>query len=407
MDRPAVLVLLNNSLGEIHFILPYLVRMKEENQADIYFYFINARIFHKAQEDRFYYDTINRCAAVLKPNDLLFFLWTNRKRVKLILKDTTPLTDKNIVFRIKDLCPQASLVLFPHAYALLGYKNDLIQQGETLAVENKNVDKVLFVHEFDAPVLAKRYDKNKLLFAGALGYSPWWSKVVEAYVRNDLQIDIKIPNDKIKVLFTLRDIHRVYLTEENFSYLLKSALDILLDTARYFVIIKPHPRQNMEMLRGVLKQYKEDNYTLSHLNTFVLSHLCDINLSFWSSSVTDSVAMGIPTIEFYRYHEPFGQTIQTDLGIQSFYSYFSLTKAVSSKDELQNELPDTRQQIQRLYEEQRVHLDQIFSGIEIGYQNFKQLVSSTRGHSVSGSMAVMKQFAYFVLKFIFRKFRPV
>src|SRR5688572_26878165 len=144
MQRQAILVLLNNSLGEIHFILPYLLKLKAESEVDLYFYFINSKIYRKALDDNFYYSEIVNHAVILKPNDLLFFLMNSRKRIALILKDTTPLTKQNIAIRIKTLCPHAKFVLFPHAYALLGYKPDTPIQGKTSPVEDIHVERVLY-----------------------------------------------------------------------------------------------------------------------------------------------------------------------------------------------------------------------------------------------------------------------
>lgn len=411
MEKNAALVLLNNSLGEIHFILPYLKRLKAAADTDVYFYFINAKIYNKAVDDPFYYDQILEHAHILKPNDLLGFLLRHRKRVTLILKDTTPLTENNIVIRIRQLCPKAMLVLFPHAYALLGYKDDVLQKGKTVPVEDRHVDHVLYVHPYDAPVLAQRYAPGKLLFAGAFGYSPWWSEEVGKYVEGHRStLKVNVPANRLVVQLTLRDIHRLYLSEENFEYLLTSSLEVLFDTTEYFVIIKPHPRQDIRRLNEFLSKYDASRYTISYYNTFVLSRLSDLNLSFWSSAVTDCLAMGIPAIEFHRFHVAFGQTTEDNGTRQSFYSYLGLVPAVSSKEELQRLLPRDRQGIDALYTVQRVALEKVFSGMQQGLEN---VVALSRGQeqrerrqTVSG-IGKARIFVYFFFKFIFRKLKPV
>lgn len=409
MEKNAALVLLNNSLGEIHFILPYLKRLRSASGTDVYVYFINAKIYNKAVDDPFYYDQIVEHASILKPNDLLSFLLRHRKRVSLILKDTTPLTENNIVIKIKQLCPRAVLALFPHAYALLGYQQGVVQQGKTVAAEDRYVDHVLYVHPYDAPVLAQRYAPDKLLFAGALGYSPWWSTEVGRYVdAHRSKLEVTVPANQLVVLFTLRDAHRLYLSEENLEYLLTSSLEILFTTTKYFVIIKPHPRQRIETLTTFLAKFDPSRYAISYYNTFVLSKFSDLNLSFWSSAVTDCLAMGIPAIEFHRFHVGFGQTTEDKGSRESFYSYLGLTTAVNSKEALQNVLPRDKQGIDALFAAQRPVLEEVFSNAEQGVKNVMALSHGQRETkpAVSG-LGKARIFSYFFLKFIFRKIKPV
>ncbi len=408
MQKRAVLVLLNNSLGEIHFVLPYLRKLKSVVNSDIYFYFINAKIYNKAVDDPFYYDQIVEHGTTLKPNDIFGFLLQHRKRVSIILKDTTPLTPKNIVIRIKKLCPSATLALFPHAYAMLGYQEESIKKGVTSAIEDRYVDNVLYVHSFDRATLTQRYAANKLLFAGALGYSRWWSDEVAFYVKdNQAKLNVKIQENRLVVLFTLRDVHKLYLNEENFNYLFQSALEVLFKHTEYFVIIKPHPRQDIKKLNQFLSGFDKARYTINYNNTFVLSHLSDLNLSFWSSAVTDSLAMGIPSIEFHRFHTPFSQTVERDGALVSFYSLLELTKNVNSREALQEVLPVTRGGIDNLYNQQHPILSKIFSETEHGFDNFAALVQKGQmSHNLS-VIETGRNLVYFFLKYIFRKFKPV
>jgi len=407
-NNDLILVLLSNSLGEIHFILPYLRKLTASVEVGVYFYFINDKIYKKAIDDPFYYDQIVAHATILKPNDLFGFLVSNGSRVTLILKDTTPLTPNSIVFRIKQICWRASLVLFPHAYALLGYQQDNVKQGTTNKIEDKYVDHVLYVHPFDIPVLARRYDVRKMLFAGALGYSDWWADEVEKYVRqNEARLRVRVPDGKMIVLLTLRDVHKLFLSEENFDYLLQSSIDFLFRKTDCFVIIKPHPRQNIARLEAALVDVPQERYTISYLNTFVISQFAHVNVSFWSSAVTDCLAMGVPSIEFHRYHVPFNQTVEVDGILSSFYSHLHLTMAVQSKEALEQFFPLSTERIERLYTTQKRALDEVFGQADKGFENFKALLNTNQRRQMVSLTDKFILFAYFFLKFVFRKFKIV
>jgi hypothetical protein len=275
-------------------------------------------------------------------------------------------------------------------------------------VEDQYVDSVLYVHHFDRAILAQRYAADKLLFAGALGYSRWWSDEVSSYVKGkEEKLNIKIPQNRLVVLFTLRDVHKLYLNEENFNYLFQSALEVLFKGTEYFIIIKPHPRQDIKKLHQFLSAFDSNRYTINYNNTFVLSQVSDLNLSFWSSAVTDCLAMGIPSIEFHRFHTPFSQTVEKDGNLVSFYSFLALTKNVSTSEELRAVLPVNKAGMDNLFSQQYPILCKIFSETDLGFDNFAALLrqeNNSRGISV---VETGRHLIYFFLKYIFRKFKPV
>ncbi|UII31657.1 hypothetical protein LVD17_25530 [Fulvivirga ulvae] len=400
MDHTSILVVLNNSLGEVHFILPYLVKAKEELSVKVYYYFINSKIHDKAADDHFYYQQLSASGVIIKPNELFPFLYKNRRAINLILKDTTRLGDGNLVSKIALLCPNAQLALFPHAYALLGCN----QKKELPPVRNDDsemIDYVLYSNKYDAPVLGQRYSKDKLLNVGALGYSSWWKSIVKSYVQeNSLLYEKLEKKDKSVVLLTLRDIHDIYLTENNFEYLLHSTFDFLFHDTDFFVIIKPHPRQSIQKINGILEVYDSSRYIIQNQNTFVLSCFADLNLSFWSSSVTDCLAMGIPTMEFHRFHKNFSQTILNDSGeIESFYSCLKLTYKVTSKEELKEAFTTDRQ---GLLKQQKQRMQEVF--VNTSNDNFKLLFEGKKKRYSLGRM--VRSYIYIFLKFLYRKLRP-
>jgi hypothetical protein len=129
-------------------------------------------------------------------------------------------------------------------------------------------------------------------------------------------------------------------------------------------------------------------------------------LSFWSSAVTDCLAMGIPTIEYHKFHIAFGQTVDNNGALESFYSCLGLTKNVNSEEALRKILPLTKTGIANLYNQQRPVLDEVFSNVDQGFDNFTHLMDGQKVIK-SSSTKSGKMFIYFFLKFIFRKIKPV
>lgn len=405
-NREIILVVVNNSLGEVHFILPYLIKTREECGLDIYFYFVNSKIYDKTVNDTFFYDQISQNASILKPSEIFSFLSKKRKRVSLILKDTTPVSSSNIVVKIRHCCPYAKLIFFPHAYALLGYKEQGRNENYVYKKEDEVADYVLYGHSFDKPWLRQRFPEQKLVFSGALGYTSWWRAYVSSYVEANLKNPATTDGKSMVVLFTIRDVHRIYLNAENFEYLFRTALKVLFDSTNHFVIIKPHPRQNINSLESFLSGYDSNRYTIQYHNTFVLACLADINLSFWSSAVTDCLAMGVPALEFHKFHVPFSQTVESEGGLESFYTHLGLAEKVTSGEELEGLLKLNEQGLSKMLRKQQKTFYKIFPDDQVGFNNFKALINREErsGYTMNRSA---KSLFYFFLKSIYRKVKPV
>jgi hypothetical protein len=115
------------------------------------------------------------------------------------------------------------------------------------------------------------------------------------------------------------------LTEENYRYLVHNALQVILQRTDTWVIIKPHPREDKERLKALLAEFPSDRWMLVELSTLALASICAVNVSFWSSAVLDSIAVGTPAIEFHRFHRPIPQSMHDSEGaIVSIYTRLGL-----------------------------------------------------------------------------------
>ena len=116
---------------------------------------------------------------------------------------------------------------------------------------------------------------------------------------------------------------------------MKTVLEELFKLPDCLLIIKPHPRQDVELVKSYLNDFPKDRWVISNMNTFTLATLSDFTVSFWSSAITDSLAMGIPAIEYYKYDTNFYQTlVDEDNRIVSFYTKLNFALRANTEEEL-------------------------------------------------------------------------
>lgn len=336
-----ILFIVNASLGELHVALPILKYIRESKASvEIYTLFISRKIQDQVERDEIYFSILKDVSTIIERKNLFQFLLKESSSIKMILKEQGTVAQDSIIACIKRICCKAKLVLYPHAYALYDYK---IREGNAKKMVNYYdediIDHLLTTSIFDINYFSERLNKSKIFNIGALGYTDWWKEQIICYSTTPEVKEIKDSQSKCKVLLTLRGTHKVYLSNENFQVLMESAFEELFKLDNVFVIIKPHPRQDIDVVRNFLTKYPKDRWVISNMNTFTLASLSRFTLSFWSSAITDSVAVGTPAIEYYKYRENFSQTCINDKGqIVSFYTKLNFALRASTQDELRNSL---------------------------------------------------------------------
>jgi len=88
------------------------------------------------------------------------------------------------------------------------------------------------------------------------------------------------------------------------------------------IVIKPHPREDETIIQQLLQKEGIFNAEISWEHAAVLAKQAVLTISFWTSAILDSLAMGTPSVEYYIEAERFrevepGGSAYRKLGIHS------------------------------------------------------------------------------------------
>jgi len=341
---PLAVALITASTGELHCLLPILRLAKDAHpRLGIVVAFRQQWTRSRVADDHAFSAILRDLGAALVDSGELFRLALTRRRdIRLIFKEYGPTPTESMPVLLKQACPGARLILFPHAYALhsSGQAPPAAEYGRTKKdFDQEAIDTLLVSSPLDVEPWSSRLEQRKILVAGATGYSRWWTAILERYAHDQLGgLRAQAAGRKI-VFLTTRGPHHSFLTEENYRYLLTNAIEAVLARTGTFIVLKPHPREDVDRLRELLARYPLDRVALTGLNTLAVASISALNLSFWSSAVLDSIAVGTPAIEFHRFHAPLSQSVIDSAGeIASLYTSLGLAMKASTRESLDQAL---------------------------------------------------------------------
>jgi hypothetical protein len=150
-------------------------------------------------------------------------------------------------------------------------------------------------------------------------FFPTWKKVVQDYSSVN---GITAPNRMHVVIFS-RHVHPYYMDKDTYIFLLTSAVLSVRNTlGSTQIIIKPHPREDVDLIQDIVRQQGFTGVGISNEHPAVLAQNALFAISFWGSVILDPLSFGIPAIEYYieakrfREQEPEGSSY-SNLGIDS------------------------------------------------------------------------------------------
>ena len=65
--------------------------------------------------------------------------------------------------------------------------------------------------------------------------------------------------------------------------------------------LKPHPRQDIFLLREIISQYRDANITISNEPSFSLITKAGLIIAFPNGVIIDALILGRPVIEYFDY----------------------------------------------------------------------------------------------------------
>ena len=180
------------------------------------------------------------------------------------------------------------------------------------------------------------YDKQYVI--GYPIFFPEWSEIV-----NDYCTELNYQNPTI-VIYS-RHITERYMDLDKYIELLSSSLRVIRAKFNNIeIVIKPHPREDLDTIDKIIKSQNILNVTISNEHPAVLAKTAKMAITFWGSVILESLSMGVPTVEYYieadkfREDYPNGSNYKA-IGIHSVSDEKGLERFVDSVIDNSYELP--------------------------------------------------------------------
>ena len=337
--------------GELHVGLPILKLIKDHNpEIEINFIFPDKISFENI--GNIYNKIILELGNVVTgTKEFYFFLMKNLNNTTMIMTCDTGHTFFSSI--ASNVIKKNKVLFHMHAYALHGTNNleDFLEEflkdtlkkrylndgkGSPYIILNSN-------HEVDYYYEVGCFNKEHMILAGGLGYTNWWLTYLKDNSSSSseyLRIKKLIKNGKYNNVYfvPIRQEHKLCLTKENYDYLIESIFWLAEKNSDSVFLLKPHPRQtDISDLSERCNSAVNNNIILINESTLLLSDVSDLTISFWSSAIQDSLAVGTLAVEFFRHHIEHPQLVKTDSGdLISLYVAYGFCPFFTKKEELHN-----------------------------------------------------------------------
>lgn len=340
-DKPPVIILIvSKSFGEVDWILPVLAAFRERHPEWRVITLFGHKLIHDflALNQTLFAEFRKLSALNIVPQEIpsLFRDTISPEQVKIILKDYNE--DQYCPFKaeVAGYCPQALVVSYPHS-------NHIFSNRATDAVRRcpepdaySGHDLFLLCSEHDIPYWSGYVDVARIRTFGYPRYDSWWLKGMRDAPGLAGSEEYRRAQRASKVFFYIsRGAHSVYLSQADYEYLLRSTVEEALRHEGSLLLIKAHPRQDMEDLNRLLADYDPARWLVSGLHLMQLCSLAEVVISGWSSGILDALAVGRPVIEFWRFsgHDPDCRMLP-DGRPTTIYRELGLVRAAETPEEL-------------------------------------------------------------------------
>ena len=359
-----VLAIISHSLGELDVLFPLFAGLKNDYNLEIELLITVRVIYQKYLKSDFY----RSCAKELKCRVTYFrlankfdpefrflkcsrlermlrkklyyyfiFLWRTPSFMKRLfwadvymhefsnqLKNTRPVYWANRVLG-------KSIFVYSHAHSVT------LDTRASRKVPYANRTTFLLFHKHNRKFM------NDLGYANCftIGYPKFWDEWI-SLVRKYQYSRFKKQN--IAVIYS-RSVHPYYMDMEKYENLIVSSCEVIRKRLGDVpIVIKPHPREDETIIRNVLQREGIFNAEISWEHAAVLAKQAVLTISFWTSAILDSLAMGIPSVEYYIEAERFreaepGGSAYRKLGIDSVDNKVDLESFVDRVLDMSYEVP--------------------------------------------------------------------
>ena len=349
-------VLVTHSLGELDVVLPIFLELHKSKEIKIKIIIISRKIYSQYLESKIYHEIVNKLNIEIVYSQLYnkFDFPTSHKNLfsKIINKVLGMLISINLIciFIIKNYDIFLAHIIMNDAstqtiknfflrnflFNILNKKNYVYHHGHAFTQEvklksNFLINKKAIVLLFDEICKnhwISKYDYSHFHLIGFPKFYKNWLQFIHNYK------DCDINNEKYVVIYSRQAEHKYYMDIEKYNYLLKSSYEsIRKNLPEYKIYIKTHPRENTEYLKKLIIENNMKNIDITFLHSSILAKNAFLIISFWTSSILESLSLKIPSIEYYieadkfRVTEPEG-SIYKNIGIHSISTMEDLDKFI-------------------------------------------------------------------------------
>ncbi len=409
------LVIINDSWGEVDWILPVLFQLKKELNIRIWIYFTSDDVFHESRnyvdlflilreiaETLLYPSILGKQVALTKK--VIQFIARNfyfridlirsihrifclkMERSKLMFSNQELLLlniGKNVDFLFHDYSgmdfsiyydyyPKAKNIIFPHGTMIY----------EKIMPQIKNeIKRISFYNSIRKDAHLIIGSENNLEYfsditglenISAIGYpkfdDEWKAKLS---ISSSSLLDYR-KNKKIVLVLLL--IPKRKISGENVYESLIEDIVQVSSSFKISLLIKKHPRQNDQEVDFILKKYSCHDIEIANTSALYACMHSDIAVCFPSSCCMDAVAAGIPVIEHFDYMNQFWPTlIRADNETKSIYRDLNLVAATNNRNELFeiiSNIINKKYFTDNLLKEQMSALDRFTDEINYNYRDF-------------------------------------
>ena len=385
-SKTNIVVLITHSLSEMDVLLPIFSEITLAHNVHIELIFAVRTIYRQYQQSAFYRHCCRKLDVKvsyhLLPNKFdtgfRFFLFnrfgrfpikgfflllrliqyarcfTTLHAASILLHEFSNQTlSTSILYRIQKKYA-TPIWVYDHGHAIR------LDQNTGKMIEDSDRVTLLNFHEHNHTTFSNLGFKKQTI----IGYSkfyPQWEKVVRSYKQTD-----RIENDHQKpVVIFSRHVHPYYMDQDVYCFLLTSAVRSIRNSlGSRQIIIKPHPREDIDLINELIQQQDFTGIEISNEHPAVLSQQALFAISFWGSTILDPLSFDIPAIEYYieaehfRELEPEGSSYR-NLGIDSVDNEHDLKLFIQRVVDGTYRLPAVVSELR-----QELHIDTLFELVD-------------------------------------------
>ena len=350
-SKKRIIILITHSLGEIDVLLPLFASVNVKHDVDVEIVFAVKTIYRQFESNDFYKFCakkidikITSCQlpnkfdyrdSILVQNVLCRRLIKYYFKMLLIIKYPFIFVKLFLadVYMHETSDQKNSTFLLHKAASIFGKTIFIYHHGHSLNQAKTDSKKVFRSDEY---ILLLFHQLNKD-WADSIGYTNQYvigfPKFYKEWIDLIQQYNLsKYHGREIVVIYSRAAGHRVYMDFDKYIALFIESYKVIRKKMdNILIVIKPHPREDVNYIRGIIKKYDLVNVVISHEQAGVLARNAILTITFFSSAILDPLSLGVPSVEFYkeaknfRLSEPLGSPYK-NIGIDS----------VDCKEDLEN-----------------------------------------------------------------------